>query len=1008
MPWIQFASSFLRLGLILALASSLYAADATRRFDAPAAAGFGTVTGQISNESTGTYLEGAQVTVLGSDRMVVTDRQGRYRIQAPSGEAILSVVYVGLEEKKVPVSVRADATVNFNVSLTSAIYTLEPFRVEGEREGSAKAVTSQQTAMNVKNVASIDSLGNIADGNPGEFLHRLPGVAVDGDGAVVQRIAIRGITGALNGVTVDGDLIAAANSGTMTRAFEFDQASISVLDSIEVTKAPTPDMNANAIGGSVNLVTKSAFDRRDERMLLYTVAVVPQSTFVRRAERRIAQPIKGLSPSLNFTYSDVLGQDRRLGILITGMFYGQEELSTASVFTYQTTVNDPAYIRTVNLPRPIAITRIRATGSARVDYKLSDRTIITLGTQYNYAFSNSDTRTHSISTGTALAQFDANGNRIGTGTIRPGYTNTFTEALTGAATTSTITNASLDKVGRTLQLQPSIVQRFDQTKIDYRASWSHSNNYYDSHGPNTRHLDTKLKGSVTTSLPNIGWIVDRSKSLDWPSVTQTAGPDMYNLSNYRGLTLTDQTMMAEDELLNLRFNLRREIEMAAPTAIKVGASYSRQNHITHNSNNRFTYTGTNLGQFADTADRFNGSGVNRGYRRPPWLDILSVAQDIVDRPSAWTEDIAYRFSQKLQNERELTESVAAGYVMGQVKLGALGLLAGLRVEETRTDGEGGRNQITPEEKARRAAWVGALTPAEIERRAYAQYGGRIKKEGQYRNVFPGIHFRYAPTKGLVGRLSYSTSIGRPSIADVVPAVIVNYDNETINATNPGLKPQYSDNFDASVEYYFEPVGVISAGVFLKEVSNFIYADSSGVVGPGADNGFDGQYEGFRLTTDLNGGSARYRGFELNYQQQFTFLPGIWRGFGINANYTHLETRGDYGGRTTTTEVARFVPTTTNVGLSFNRDRLTMQLNLNYRGHFLNAISANPASTSYVDKRFLLAAKFRYVLTKKLSFFYDLDNVLKDTHIVHYVVNRERPIQSRAYVPKMTIGFQGRY
>ena len=275
-------------------------------------------------------------------------------------------------------------------------------------------------------------------------------------------------------------------------------------------------------------------------------------------------------------------------------------------------------------------------------------------------------------------------------------------------------------------------------------------------------------------------------------------------------------------------------------------------------------------------------------------------------------------------------------------------------------------------------------------------------------MFPGLHFRYAPTKGLVGRVSYSTSIGRPSIRNIVPAVVVNYDAETVTATNPGLRPQYSDNFDAIVEYYFEPVGLFSAGVFLKEVTDFIFANSAGVIGAGADNGFEGQYEGFRLTTDMNGGAARYRGFELNYQQQFTFLPGIWRGFGINANYTQLETRGDYGGTTTTTEVARFIPKTANVGVSFNRDRLTLQFNLNYRGHFLNAVSATPGQTSYVDKRYLLAAKLRYALNRKLSFFYDVDNVLNDTHIVHYVVNRERPIQARAYVPKMTLGFQGRF
>jgi TonB-dependent receptor len=905
------------------------------------------------------------------------------------------------------VVVPADRETFQDVGLTASIYALEAFLVEGDREGNSLAITRQRRAMNVKNVAATDSLGNIADGNPADFIQRLPGVTLESDGAYAARLAIRGISGALNSVTMDGDPIAAANSGTMSRNFEYEQASIGLLGSVEVTKAPTPDMNANALGGSINFVTKSAFDRKDERLLLYTIAAVPQLAYVRPAEKKMAQPIKGISPSLNFTYSGVFGREKKFGLLLTGTLYAQEEASAASILTYQDTVADPAYVRSVNLPRPVGITRVRTNAGARLDYRWSERTIVTLNLQYNYYYGDQDARTHTLSTGAVIAQLDANGNRIGTGTIRPGYTSTRTEVFPGTNSVSSLTMGALDKAGRTYQVQPSVIHRFDRTTIDYGISKSDSNNYYDSHGPGVRHLDSKLKGSVTASLANIGWIVDRSKSLDWPTVTQTAGRDLYDLNNYTGLQLTDQTMMSKEDLKSARFNLRREVDTVVPVTVKAGGSFYAQHHVTTNANTRFSYTGTSIGRFADTTDNFSGK-ITKGYRRPPWIDPYMVADNIVSNPGQWTEDLAYRFSQKLQNERDLTESVSALYAMGQMTLGDLGILGGLRVERTGTKGEGARNQITPEERVRRAAWVGALTAAETERRAYAQYGGRLKNSGEYQNIFPGLHFRYTPTKGLVGRLSYSTSIGRPSIRNVVPTVIANYDAETMTATNPSLKPQYSDNFDASVEYYFEPAGLISAGVFLKEVSNFIYADTTGIVGAGRDNGFEGEYQGFRLTTDRNGGSARYRGFELNYQQQFAFLPGIWRGFGLNANYTQLETRGDYGGKTTTTAVARFIPRSANLGLSFTRDRLSLQLNCSYRGHFLNAISASPALTSYNSKLLLLGVRARYTLTKKLSFFCDMDNVLRDTHIVQYVVNPDRPIQSRVYVPKVTVGFQGRY
>src|SRR5690606_27416645 len=133
------------------------------------------------------------------------------------------------------------------------------------------------------------------------------------------------------------------------------------------------------------------------------------------------------------------------------------------------------------------------------------------------------------------------------------------------------------------------------------------------------------------------------------------------------------------------------------------------------------------------------------------------------------------------------------------------------------------------------------TPDEIIRRARAEYGGRVEKSGDYRNLFPSIHFKYDVSKRVLTRLSYSNGIGRPGFGSIIPQISANYETETITTNNPGLRPQYVDNFDFTVEYYFEPAGVLSAGVFLKEVSDFIYQDQSGYVGFGPDNGYDGMY-----------------------------------------------------------------------------------------------------------------------------------------------------------------------
>src|SRR5690606_27897432 len=120
----------------------------------------------------------------------------------------------------------------------------------------------------------------------------------------------------------------------------------------------------------------------------------------------------------------------------------------------------------------------------------------------------------------------------------------------------------------------------------------------------------------------------------------------------------------------------------------------------------------------------------------------------------------------------------------------------------------------------------------------AEWGTRTSARGEYRKVFPGFHLKYDHPSGVVARASYTTSIGRPRLTAIIPNLDVNDDAQTVTASNTGLRPQFSDNFDLGVEYYLRPVGVFSASVFLKEVSDFIYSDNSQIIGGGPGNGFD--------------------------------------------------------------------------------------------------------------------------------------------------------------------------
>lgn len=267
----------------------------------------GIVTGQVRNAATSVFLEGAEVVAEGSDRLALTDREGRYELALPPGVAKLIVRYTGLDAGRVTVDVKAGARSQQDVALSAGIYKLDAFTVSGPREGGAAAITKQREAPNVKNVVASDSFGNIADGNIGDFLQQLPGVTAVYVGADVRSVQIRGIDGALNSVTMDGDRMASSQSAAAGRTFEFEQASLNNIETIEVTKAPTPDMDADSIGGNVNIVSKSAFDRNQPRVFNYSIGGVWRPKYFTRSDNWLREPIKDIGPSLNFSYADRLG-----------------------------------------------------------------------------------------------------------------------------------------------------------------------------------------------------------------------------------------------------------------------------------------------------------------------------------------------------------------------------------------------------------------------------------------------------------------------------------------------------------------------------------------------------------------------------------------------------------------------------------------------------------------------------------------------------------------------------
>ena len=947
------------------------------------AAHTGTLNGRAQNRATGAYLEGARVTLQPSQQSTLTERDGSFRFsQLPPGQYRVSVSYTGLDSQTNSVVVAADGAVTLDFALTAEIYAMDAFTVAGEREGNALAITQQRNAPNVKNILSSDAFGNIADQNIGNLLIRLPGIAEEMSEGEVAAVSIRGIGSDMNSVTIDGTRGASGVTGTMNRGFAIDRIPADFVERIEVTKANTPDMDGDAIGGAVNLRTKSPLDRKGR-----AVSYMGGTSW--NLDRNTFRPIA------SFTFSDVFGQEQRLGILLTSSFNRTHKPRDSVYQNWQVTADTsaPAYFWMSNLGED-ALTHRRFGLGVRADYKLSSTHRVFVNTMYS-DYEDTLDRRHFVMTPTA-AQF------------RPGWTHTVTETVNHPLTLSQ--NHRVRTV-ESVNVMLGGEKRFESSLLDYGANYSRS-------------VGTEDRIIPAFQMNGVGFRFDRSGDKKYPTVTQISGTPFTDRSAHRNTTFNLQDFDDTDVIKGAHVNWRKTFAAAVPASIKTGLRYRGQERNRDQSRPYYIYSGPdgvvgpvaatginddNVAQFADASYTYRSA---RGRYDPvPVVEPYRMLQHLRSNPSHFTLNVANTARDDLQFDGRITEDVSAAYIMGDVKLGRLDILAGVRVEETELTGRGVRQEITPQERAWRAAWVGAVTPDELRRRTIAEWSNIREEEGGYRNVLPSVHFKYAVSENMISRLSYSTGIGRPNFSNLLRTTTVNNEAMTIVAANQNLRPQRADNFDFTVEYYFEPSGFFSAGVFLKEIKDFIFSSRGETVGFGPNNGFDGLYEGYIVSMDTNGGSARVRGLELSYNQRFTFLPGVWKGLGFMANYTRMDTKGQYtatGGVVTQGELAGFNPETFNTGLSYAYRKLDVQVKAIYRGEVLGTFSENPAARLYRYARTNVDLNLKYNWKPWLGFYVDVINVFDGSLQDNYQYIRDRVRQTQVFTPAIKAGFVGRF
>ena len=274
----------------------------------------GTVSGRVVDSASRSPLPGANLSLAGTDIGGVSDRDDRFEIrQIPSGSYQLITTYIGTQSDTTAVDVRVDETSRVEIRLTQTALSIEGMLVVGNREGQARALNLQQTADNISNIVAAELIGRFPDPNIAEALQRVPCLSVFRDQGEGRYVLIRGSEPRLTAVSIDGVETPAPDG-------QFRFVALDVIPSdqfayIEVDKTLTPEMDADGIGGAINLVTRSAVDGGRSEITLGLGRNQLASDGIRQG---------------SFSWGDRYGADREFGIRVGGSFHRTDRGTNAN------------------------------------------------------------------------------------------------------------------------------------------------------------------------------------------------------------------------------------------------------------------------------------------------------------------------------------------------------------------------------------------------------------------------------------------------------------------------------------------------------------------------------------------------------------------------------------------------------------------------------------------------------------------------------------------------------
>ncbi|WP_277631903.1 TonB-dependent receptor [Avrilella dinanensis] len=908
----------------------------------------GVISGEVTDAYDGFALPGASLYIEDSNRYTVSDQNGGYQfLDVPEGTYTVYVEYIGYTTEFGEIVVESGKTARLNFQMLIGDNTLEELVIVGDfLRGQAKALNQQKNNSNITNIISSDQVGRFPDANVGDALKRVPGITMQNDQGEARNIIIRGLSPELNSVTLNGDRIPSAEGDN--RNVQMDLIPSDMISTIEVNKTLTPDMDADAIGGSVNLITRAVPGR----------------------ERLSASLSGGFAPIRDkgiYNGSFIYGNrflDNRLGIVASGTYQTQNFGSDNIEAVWDKDDNENTYLSEMDI-RKYDVQRIRRSVSLGSDYIIDDNNRLDFNIMYNWR----DDRENRFRTRYRDIELQDDGTYMGS--IR--------RETKGGIDNNRNKNTRLEDqrvFNTSLKGQHLISSKLD---MDWALSYSKAS----EERPNERYIDFQQKDVLMM------------QDLSNPNLPLVSAVNGENPADFELRKITENYNYTEESELGFKLNFRTPLSVIEGQKGRLRFGGRLRIKDKNRENNFFSYESIDgIGNLNEVPNQFfSGNGFNPGSKYAPGyfaqesylgnLDLKNPALfDEIDEPS---EYLALNYEAK--------ENIVAGYIRWDQDItDKTSVIIGARIENTSIEYTG--NYVLEEEEL-----AGKLENSN-------SYTNILPGVTVKHNFTKDFILRGAITTGLARPNYYQLA---PFVSATVEDAEIEAGNPNLKptyATNFDLMIEnYFENIGiVSAGVFYKKLNNFIYTYRNGQFTNQDFSDNfSGISNPIPAG------ERWEFTQARNGESVDVFGFEVAIQKKLDFLPGFLSNFSLFANYTFTDSKAkgitnEDGDVRDDLGLPRTAPHMLNGSLSWENDKFSARISANFTSDYLDEIGGNEFEDAYYDKQFFLDFNAAYKITPQFRIFAEANN-LTNQPLRYYQGASNRMKQLEYYQPRYVLGLK---